>query len=80
MLDEIEAWIEKGSIDLMLVIGTTAVVHPAAAFVGRARGKGARIAVVNVEGAESGTAGGLGERDFLFVGGAEKVLPEILGL
>lgn len=80
MLDEVEAWIEQGSIDLMLVIGTTAVVHPAAAYVGRARGKGARIAVINVEGADLGAAGGLGERDFLFEGGAEKILPEILGV
>lgn len=45
-----------------------------------ARSRGARVAVVNVEGADLGAADDLGERDFLFVGDAAVVLPEILGV
>jgi NAD-dependent SIR2 family protein deacetylase len=65
----------------MLVIGTTAIVYPAAHYVTTARNKGARIAVVNMEAAdeELGTAGNLGRRDFLFQGDAGRILPEILG-
>lgn len=72
--------IARGKIDLMLVIGTTAIVYPAAQYVTTARKKGARIVVVNMEAKdeELGTAGNLGRKDFLFQGDAGNIVPEIL--
>jgi hypothetical protein len=43
-----------------------------------ARKKGARIAVVNTDSKELGSAGSFREGDFLFEGNAARVLPEIL--
>ncbi|PGH34195.1 hypothetical protein GX50_02969 [[Emmonsia] crescens] len=49
-LDTINKWIEDADrIDLMLVIGTTEKVYPASAYVERARNKGARVAVINID-------------------------------
>lgn len=62
-------------IDLMLVIGTSAVVYPAAGYVERARRKGARVAVVNVD---RGSGVGLVEGDWFFQGDAGVLVPEIL--
>ena len=62
-------------IDLMLVIGTSAVVYPAAGYVDRARKKGARVAVVNVD---RSSRVGLMEGDWFFEGDAGAVVPEIL--
>lgn len=79
-ISEVDAWIARGKIDLMLVIGTTAIVYPAAQYVTTARKKGARIVVVNMEAKdeELGTAGNLGRKDFLFQGDAGNIVPEIL--
>lgn len=69
-------------IDLMLVIGTSAVVYPAAGYVERARRKGARVAVVNVDrgaGVGVGVGGGEGRGDWFFEGDAGAVVPVILG-
>ncbi|TVY36330.1 NAD-dependent protein deacylase [Lachnellula occidentalis] len=78
-LTEINQWIGKGLIDLCLVIGTTAQVYPAASYVQVARNEGARIAVVNMDSRELGSAGSLRSVDFLFEGDAARVLPDILG-
>lgn len=77
-LAEIDDWLDKGRVDLIMVIGTTAQVYPAAGYVAQARKKGARVAVINMDGDDLGAAEGLGIRDFLFVGDAAKILPEIL--
>jgi NAD-dependent deacetylase sirtuin 5 len=75
MFDEINAWIDaEKKLDLMLVIGTTAQVYPAARFVQRAKEKGARIAVINMD------AGHLGDmvvrkQDWVFEGNAAEILP-----
>ena len=61
----------------MLVIGTTAVVYPAAGYVQRARDKGARVAVINFDDAELGSAKNLGKKDFLFLGDAAEILPKL---
>lgn len=82
MFDEINTWIDKEKrLDLMLVIGTRAEVFPAARFVARAREKGARIAVIDLD--EGGEGVGMGEcggvplregKDWRFVGDAAEVL------
>ncbi|KAH8791885.1 DHS-like NAD/FAD-binding domain-containing protein [Hyaloscypha finlandica] len=79
-LEEVSEWIEKDKIDLILVIGTTATVWPAAGYVSEAISKGAKVAVINMEGldGELGAASNLRGDDFLFQGDASKILPEIL--
>jgi NAD-dependent deacetylase sirtuin 5 len=77
-LQEIDAFIDEGKVDLIMVIGTTARVYPAAGYVSQARAYGAKAAVINMDGEDLGAAEGLGPEDFLFVGDASKILPEIL--
>lgn len=78
-LQEIDQWIDKGKVDLILVIGTTATVYPAAGYVSHARARGARVVVINMDGIEGelGAARDLRKGDFLFQGDASKILPEL---
>lgn len=76
MLDEVDRWIwEGGPIDLVLVVGTSAQVYPAAAYTAKAKGMGARVVVINPD-AES--AKGLGAKDYFFQGDAAELLPQLL--
>ena len=61
----------------MLVIGTSAEVYPATAYIEAARRKGARVAVVNVEKEDVGLLG-LGEQDWYFEGDAAVLVPEMV--
>lgn len=63
-------------IDLMLVIGTSGTVFPAASYMQIARRKGARVAVINPD-PDSG-ADLDEERDWFFMDDAAKILPEML--
>lgn len=77
-LQAVEKFIEDSEkIDLMLVVGTSARVHPAAGYVDEAREKGARVAVINTDIADT-PGGGLEEDDWFFEGDAGVILPEIL--
>ena len=67
---------ESQKIDLMLVIGTSAKVFPAASYIDAARHKGAKVAVINMDRADG--ASGLCEGDWFFEGDAAQILPEIL--
>lgn len=76
MLNEIDKWIwEGGPIDLVLVVGTSAQVYPAAGYTKKAQSMGARVAVVNPD---PGSAQLLGERDFFFQGDAAEILPQLM--
>lgn len=82
VLTDIETWMGEqrdpaAKIDLIMVIGTSAKVYPAAGFVDRARAQGARVAIVNMD-PNDVPAGGLREGDWFFQGDAAKILPEIL--
>ncbi|KAF9638360.1 NAD-dependent histone deacetylase silent information regulator Sir2 [Lasiodiplodia theobromae] len=78
-IDRIHDWMDKGPIDLMLVVGTTAVVYPAAGYIHGARYQGARVAVFNMEESEEeGAASNLKDNDWFFRGDASKILPEVL--
>ncbi|KAK7186433.1 DHS-like NAD/FAD-binding domain-containing protein [Paraphaeosphaeria sporulosa] len=78
VLDDIEEWIQKKDpIDLIMVIGTSAKVYPAAGFVDRARAKGARVAIINMD-KNDVPASGLAKGDWFFQGDAAQILPEIL--
>lgn len=76
----VDAFIEESrKIDLILVIGTSAKVYPAAGYVDEARAKGAKVAVVNMDRKDTpGGPRGLQEGDWFFEGDASKILPEIL--
>ena len=70
---------EDEPIDLIMVIGTSAKVYPAAGYVDLARQKGARVAVVNVDRADTpGGRNGLVQGDWFFQGDAGAVVPEML--
>jgi NAD-dependent deacetylase sirtuin 5 len=77
-LSDIDEWLDRGKVDLIMVIGTTATVYPAAGYVEEARERGARVAVVNMDGGDLGAASGLTTGDFLVVGDAAKILPEMV--
>ena len=78
VLTDIDEWIlEKPNIDLIMVVGTSAQVYPAAAYVDEAREKGARVAVINMD-PNDVPASGLEKGDWFFQGDAAKILPEIL--
>ena len=79
-LRAIDEFVEEDEpIDLIMVIGTSAKVYPAAGYVDVARQKGARVAVVNVDRADTpGGRNGLVEGDWFFQGDAGVVVPEML--
>ncbi|KAL5378335.1 hypothetical protein PMIN06_011293 [Paraphaeosphaeria minitans] len=78
VLDDTEDWIQRESkIDLIMVIGTSAKVYPAAGFVDRARAKGARVAIINMD-KNDVPASGLAKGDWFFQGDAALILPEML--
>ncbi|KAF3492342.1 uncharacterized protein GIQ15_01859 [Arthroderma uncinatum] len=76
-LDSVERFLDEGPIDLVLVIGTSAQVFPAAEYVEEGRHRGARVAVVNMDPTHV-PPGGVGPQDWLFQGDASVILPEIL--
>ncbi|KAH7135761.1 NAD-dependent deacetylase-like protein sirtuin-5 [Dendryphion nanum] len=78
VLDDIDEWIkENRAIDLIMVIGTSAKVYPAAGYVDLARNLGARVAVINMDPNDI-PAIGLSEGDWFFQGDAAQIVPEIL--
>ena len=78
VLNTVDSFInDSEKIDLIMVIGTSASVYPAAAYVDDAREKGARVAVINAARADE-PAGGLDENDWFFEGDAAQILPHIL--
>ena len=75
MLRGVDGWIARPDgrgVDLMLVVGTSAAVYPAAGYVDKARAAGAQVAVVNLD-ADAGD-----DADFAFAGDAAELLPQLL--
>jgi len=66
---------DQRPIDLMLVIGTSSKVYPAAGYSHIAKRKGARLAVINMD---EGDARSLDRDDWFFEGDAAVIVPEIL--
>lgn len=78
MVDAADEWIAGAPrIDLILVVGTSSSVYPAAAYIDEARRRGARLAVVNMSKRDA-PAGGLRAGDWFFEGDASEILPVIL--
>lgn len=74
MLNETDDWIDSAPVDIMLVVGTAAVVYPAAGYTQKAKRKGAVVAVINPD---KGACAGLGSKDFFFQGDAAEILPKL---
>jgi NAD-dependent deacetylase sirtuin 5 len=78
VLNDVDAFMSSPEkIDLIMVIGTSAKVYPAAGYVDMARMKGARVAIVNME-SNDVPAGGLHDGDWFFQGDAAQIVPELL--
>jgi NAD-dependent deacetylase sirtuin 5 len=75
--DRIYKFTSGGPIDLMLVIGTSAVVLPAAMYIPVARNAGARVAYFNLEECEE-EPGRVCAGDWMFAGDAAETVPECL--
>ena len=74
-LADVEDFIEKSDkIDLMIVVGTSAAVWPAAGYIYQAKEKGARVAVINMD---PGTAEELDQDDWFFQGDAATIVPAL---
>ncbi|KAH9907394.1 DHS-like NAD/FAD-binding domain-containing protein [Xylariomycetidae sp. FL2044] len=76
---EAEAHFDEGlgKLDLCLVIGTSSKVWPAAGYAEMARNRGARVAVVNLDATDAAKNVRRG-RDWVFVGDAAVLVPELL--
>lgn len=78
MLKGINNWIRADNIDLMIVVGTSGQVHPAASYVTKAKiGRGARVVLINPD-PDSIEDLGLGPEDFWFQGDAATILPQLI--
>jgi NAD-dependent deacetylase sirtuin 5 len=78
VINDVEAFISAPEkIDLIMVIGTSAKVYPAAGYVNSARAKGARVAVINMD-LNDVPAQGLYANDWFFQGDAAQIVPELL--
>lgn len=79
VLASVDAYIyaDARPIDIILVIGTSAKVYPAAGYIDIARQRGARVCVVNMEEGDA-PAGGWRAGDWVFKGDAAEIVPRLL--
>jgi NAD-dependent SIR2 family protein deacetylase len=78
MLAEIDRWIASGPVDLVLVIGTSAVVHPAASYIDIASSANTVVATINLDAEMFASLSKLSRGDFAFGGDASLLLPMLL--
>lgn len=72
-------WFSEGEADLVLVIGTAAVVHPAAGYLERAIDGGAKVAVIDTRDPDRmADSSRFGDDHWYFQGDAAQVLPRLL--
>ena len=78
VLETVDSYLaDDEPVDLILVIGTSAQVYPAAGYVEDARERGAKVAVVNMDSGDV-PAGGWREGDWFFLGDAAVVVPDLV--
>ena len=63
--DKVQDWLFDHNVDLILVIGTSGVVYPAAGYAWSVKMRGGKVAVFNIE---SDPGGGEQLRDWMFEG------------
>ncbi|KAM5348696.1 hypothetical protein ACJ41O_008520 [Fusarium nematophilum] len=78
MMYDVDLWLVQGKLDLMLVVGTSAKVWPAAGYIFKAKERGARIAVINPEAETYEEMLKLRPGDFAFGQDAAEILPTLL--
>jgi NAD+-dependent protein deacetylase sirtuin 5 len=78
MLEEIDRWIADGPVAMMLVIGTSAKVWPAAGYIHKASKAGASVVTVNPEAELDEEMYKLHPGDFAFGQDAAQLLPILL--
>lgn len=80
MLWAVDDWIRLGGVvDMVLVVGTSSVVYPAAGFAEQARTRGkTSVVTVNLDAESPGTLATLQAEDFAFQGDAAELLPRLL--
>ncbi|CAK7220504.1 hypothetical protein SBRCBS47491_004210 [Sporothrix bragantina] len=78
MIKGVDQWVAAGGIDLMLVIGTSAEVYPAAGYIEEARDAGAIVATINLDAESREGLRALASGDFAFGGSAADLLPVLL--
>lgn len=77
-MDEIDVYLESDkNVDFILVIGTSAKVYPAAGYIEKARMKGAKVCVVNMD-AKDAPPGGWKKGDWFFNLDAAEIVSELL--
>jgi NAD+-dependent protein deacetylase sirtuin 5 len=78
VLENVDNFLNKPEkIDLIMVIGTSSKVYPAAGYVDEARDRGARVCVVNMDENDL-PAGGRQKGDWFFKGDAAQIVPRLL--
>jgi NAD-dependent deacetylase sirtuin 5 len=78
VIDDVDAFVsDERGIDLIMVIGTSAKVYPAASYIDLARAKGAKVAIINMD-RNDVPARGLRKGDWFFQGDAAQIVPELL--
>jgi NAD-dependent SIR2 family protein deacetylase len=74
MLRQVDRWIDSKPVDIVLVIGTSSVVYPAAGYSERARTRNTKVVTVNLDPDTEASHPG----DMVFVGDAAELLPKLL--
>jgi NAD-dependent deacetylase sirtuin 5 len=78
VLQTADNFLAKGPVDMLFVIGTSAVVYPAAGYIDKARKRGARIVTVDLTAEDAVNKRKILDGDFAFGRDAAKALPEML--
>lgn len=78
MLQGIDEWIRRDTVDLLLVVGTAAEVSPAADYIEEARDAGAVVATINLDAELLRSSSYMEDEDFAFAGSAADLLPVLL--
>ncbi|KAK0641094.1 Sir2 family protein [Cercophora newfieldiana] len=76
MMSGVDRWIKDEPVDVVLVIGTSSQVYPAAGYAEKARGKNTSVVTVNLE--PEGEVKLARKQDFVFAGDAAVLLPQLL--
>lgn len=63
--DTVEEWLFDNDVDLILVIGTSGIVYPAAGYAWDVKARGGKVAIFNIE---NNFGGANGLEDWMFVG------------
>ena len=83
--DKVDQWIYKQHVDLILVIGTSGTVYPAAGYAWNVKIKGGKVAVFNIEADDDDDyhwmfKGMLCFEHLVTLGPCEELLPQALGV